>query len=209
MLLHIGKSSTSQCFGVGCFQQPLDISGELNVSSHNFSLPGYIQVPARMCHRSIPTSSSSSTLLNGGSFASHSSQYVGRHSLLVPHCKGPHHGLLSQPCALGSAVAAYNPLVAQRCLLFSWGFSSSLCQTMAGATQASMTKLYQQCLKEWTISCVQEGVPNNAISVPNFADFLFHLFRIGLACHTIGIYHSAISAFWNFIVFIRLQIDHL
>ena len=30
---------------------------------------------------------------------------------------------------------------------------------------------------------------------PKLANFLFHLFQVGLAWHTIGIYHSAISAF--------------
>ena len=36
---------------------------------------------------------------------------------------------------------------------------------------------------------------NNAIYAPKLADVLFHLFRVGLAWHIIGIYHSAISAF--------------
>ena len=43
--------------------------------------------------------------------------------------------------------------------------------------------------------CVQQGVPHNAISAPKLANFLVHLFQVGLAWHTIGIYHSAISAF--------------
>ena len=42
---------------------------------------------------------------------------------------------------------------------------------------------------------VLEGVPSNAISAPRSADILVHLFRVSLAWHTIGIYHSAISAF--------------
>ena len=58
-----------------------------------------------------------------------------------------------------------------------------------------MSKVYQQCWKEWAGWCAQEGVPNNAISVPKLADFLINLFWVGLAWHTIGIYHSAISAF--------------
>ena len=33
------------------------------------------------------------------------------------------------------------------------------------------------------------------ISAPKLANFLLHLFQVGLAWHTIGIYHSAISAF--------------
>ena len=35
----------------------------------------------------------------------------------------------------------------------------------------------------------------NAISVPKLANFLLHLFQVGLTWCTIGIYHSAISAF--------------
>ena len=32
--------------------------------------------------------------------------------------------------------------------------------------------------------CAQEGIPNNAISAPKLADFVVHLFRVGLACIT-------------------------
>ena len=49
--------------------------------------------------------------------------------------------------------------------------------------------------KEWSGWCVQQGVPNNAISAPKLANVLVHLFQVGLAWCTIGIYHSAISAF--------------
>ena len=43
--------------------------------------------------------------------------------------------------------------------------------------------------------CAEQGLPNNALSAPKLANFLLHLFQVGLAWHTIGIYHSAISAF--------------
>ena len=56
-------------------------------------------------------------------------------------------------------------------------------------------KVYQQCWKEWAGWCARQGLPNNAISAPKLANFLLHLFQVGLAWHTIGIYHSAISAF--------------
>ena len=39
------------------------------------------------------------------------------------------------------------------------------------------------------------GFTNDAISAPKLANFLLHLFQVGLAWHTIGIYRSAISAF--------------
>ena len=58
-----------------------------------------------------------------------------------------------------------------------------------------MSKVYQQCWKEWAGWCGQQGVPNNAISAPKLANFLVHLFQLGLAWCTIGIYCSAISVF--------------
>ena len=59
----------------------------------------------------------------------------------------------------------------------------------------STSRVYQQCWKEWASWCVCQGFPNNAISAPKLANLLLHLFQVGLAWHTIGIYHSAISAF--------------
>ena len=59
----------------------------------------------------------------------------------------------------------------------------------------SISKVYQQCWKQWASWCAQQGLPNNAISVPTLANLLLHLFQVGLTWHTIGIYHSAISAF--------------
>ena len=65
----------------------------------------------------------------------------------------------------------------------------------------SAMKFYQQCWKEVAGWCGQEGVQNNAISASKFADFSVHLFRVSLAWHTNGIYHSAISSF--------LELHHL
>ena len=59
----------------------------------------------------------------------------------------------------------------------------------------STSKVYQQCWKEWASWCARQGLPNNAISAATLANFLLHLFQVGLAWCTIGIYHSAISAF--------------
>ena len=60
-----------------------------------------------------------------------------------------------------------------------------------------MSKVYQQCWKEWASWCTGQGLPNDAISASKVANFLLHLFQVGLAWHTIGIYHSAISAFFG------------
>ena len=88
-------------------------------------------------------------MLDGGSLAFHSSQDVGRQSLVVSHHKRSHHGCFGRPCAQGSVISAFNPLAAQRWVLHRQGLSSSVCQTVAGATQPSMSKVYQQCWKEW------------------------------------------------------------
>ena len=73
-------------------------------------------------------------MLDGGSLASHSSQHIGRCSLVVTHFKRPCHGCFSWPGAQGCAVFAFNPLAAQQWVLLRQGFSSSVCQAVAGAT---------------------------------------------------------------------------
>ena len=73
-------------------------------------------------------------MLNGGSLASQSSQHVGGHSSAVSHHKRSHHGCFGRPCAQGSAISAFNPLAAQRCVLHRQELSSSVCQAVVGAT---------------------------------------------------------------------------
>ena len=75
------------------------------------------------------------------------------------------------------------------------GSLTLVCQAVMGVTQTSTPRVYQQCWKEWAGWCARQGLPNNAISAPNLTNFLLHLFQVGLAWHTIGIYCSAISAF--------------
>ena len=137
---------------------------------------------------------SGGAVLDGGSLAPHSSQHVDRCSSAVFHHKRFHCGCLGRPGTQGSTISAFNPLAAQENVLHRQGFSSSVCQAVVGQLK-SMSKAYQQCWKEWAGWCAQQGVPNNAISAPKLANFLLHLFQVGLALHTIGIYHSAISTF--------------
>ena len=134
-------------------------------------------------------------MLDGGSLASHSSQHIDRHSSVVAHHKRSHCWYLSRPGTQGPAISAFNCLAVQWCVLCRQVFSYSVCQAMVGETQASMSKVYQQCWKEWIRWCAQQGVPKNAVSAPKLANFLLHLFEVGLAWHTIGVYHSAISTF--------------
>ena len=95
-----------------------------------------------------------------------------------PSCKRSHCGCFGRPGAQGSAISAFNPLAAQQCVLHRQGFSSSVCQAVAGATRMSMSRVYQQCWKEWARWCAQQGLPNNALSAPKLANFLLHLFQV-------------------------------
>ena len=119
----------------------------------------------------------------------------------MPHHKRSHCRCLSRPGAQGSAISAFNLLAAQQCVLCREVFSSTASQAVVGATQASTSKICQQCWKEWAGWCAQQGVPYHAICAPKLVNFLVHLFQVGLAWHTIGIYCSAISAF--------LEVHHL
>ena len=62
----------------------------------------------------------------------------------------------------GSAITAFNHLAAQVHALHKQGLSSSVCQAVVGSMQASATKVYKQCLKEWAGWYAQEVVTNNA-----------------------------------------------
>ena len=76
-------------------------------------------------------------MLDGGSLASKSSQHARRSSLAVSHHKRSHHGCFGRLGTQGSPISAFNPLAAQQHVLHRQGFSSSVCQAVAGATQTS------------------------------------------------------------------------
>ena len=93
-LLHLGKFTTSGGLGVEYLQPSLDVSGKLCVSSSCISSPSSVQVSGRTCQRSTQTFDSDSIVLDGGALASHSSQHISRHSLVLSHLKRSHHGVL-------------------------------------------------------------------------------------------------------------------
>ena len=193
-LFHLGNSTTSGPLVLNAFSHPW-IFQVSYVFPPSALVPLSVQVSGRTCQWSTLISDSGGTMLDGGSLASHSSQHVGRCSLAVSHRKRSHHGCFGRPGAQGYAISAFNPLAGQQCVLCRRGFSSLFYQVVVGATQTSASKVYQQCWKEWAGWCVQQGLPNSAISAPKLANVLLHLFQVGLAWHTSGIYHYAISAF--------------
>ena len=116
-LFHFGNSTACGGLGVECLQPSLEISGKLCVPSCSSGPSCSVQVSSRTCQWSTQTFDSGGSRLDGGSLASHSSQHAGRHSLVVSHRKRSRHGCLGRPGGQGSAVSAFNPLVAQRCVL--------------------------------------------------------------------------------------------
>ena len=139
--------------GVECLQPSLEFSGKLCVSSSSSGPSCSGQVSSRTCQRSTQTFASGGSLLDGSSLASHSSQHAGRHSLAVSHRKRSRRGCFSRPGAQWSVISAFNPLAAQQCVLHRQGFSSLVCQAVVGATRMSMSRVYQQCWKEWASWC--------------------------------------------------------
>ena len=133
-LFHFGNSTASGGLGVECLQPSFDFSGKLCVSSSGSGPSCSIQVSYRTCEWSTQTFDSGGTMLYGGSLASHSSQHVGRCSLVVSHCKRSHHGCFGRPGTQGSVISAFHPLAAQQCVLHRQGFSSLVCQAVVGET---------------------------------------------------------------------------
>ena len=81
-----------------------------------------------------------------------------------------------------------------------------MCYTNRGSLPQSVRQWWGQlkCLhqgsnsnvgKNGPVGVLDRVLPNDAISASKLANFLLHLFQVGLAWHTIGIYCSAISAF--------------
>ena len=88
------------------FQTSLDILDKLCISSSCITSPSFVKVSNIACHRSIQTSNSSLTLLDGGSLATHSSQDAGRHSQVMSNHKRCHQGCFGWvPDAQGSVIA--------------------------------------------------------------------------------------------------------
>ena len=114
----------------------------------------------------------------------------------MSHCKRSHHGCFCRPGTQGSAISAFNPLAAQRCVLHRQGFSSSVCQAAAGATlhQRSTSTVGRNGLVG-VLNRVYQTMPSLPLNYSNKQNFLLHLFEVGLAWQRIGIYPSAIFAF--------------
>ena len=132
----LASSCSTQCQHYFTLETPLPVGAlGLNAFSHPWKFqvsyvssgsgpPCSVQVSSRTCQWSTQTFDSGGSMLNGGSLASHSSQHVGRCSLVVPSSKRSHRGCFGRPGAQGSVISAFNPLAAQRHVLCRQGFST-------------------------------------------------------------------------------------
>ena len=112
-LLHLGISTTSGGLGVECLQPSSGVSGKLHVSSSCIISSSSVQVSGRTCQRSTEMFDSGGTMLDRGSLALHSSQHVGRCSLVVFHYKRSLCGCFGKAGTQGPAISAFNPMAAQ------------------------------------------------------------------------------------------------
>ena len=122
----LASSHSTQCQHYYTLESPLPL-GALGLNAFNYSWTfqvsyvssSYISssssvyVSGRRCQRSNQMFNFGGTMFDGGSLASHSSQHVGRYSLVVPHHKRSHCGCPGRPGTQGSAISACNPLAAQ------------------------------------------------------------------------------------------------
>ena len=129
----MASSHTNQCqhyytleihylrlLGIECFHPSWNIQVNYLFAIPTLVSPSSVQISCRTCHRSIQTTYCSDNLLDGGFQAPHSSQNAHRHSSLLFYYKRSCCGCSSRLDSQGSAITAFNPLAAQRCLLCSW-----------------------------------------------------------------------------------------
>ena len=130
----------------------------------------------------------------------------GGHSSSVPYHKNVIMDVLVELGIQWSAIAAFNPLAAQRCALCRQGFSSSTCQAVVGIDLPSITKVYQKCWNEW-LAGLLERVYQTMPFLPEIGWF-FWLNYLGLDWLGAELVFIVLLfiLFFNLIIIIRLQI---
>ena len=131
----------------------------LSTVHSSFKWVMYFLLHKFQCQRSIQACNSCHNSLDGGSLASYCSQHAWRHILSVSLGKRSHQRCFGRMAAQGSAIATFNPLAAQRCVLLRQGFSSQALIGQVRYVQQRFTgsvgknghvdvleKVYQLCL---------------------------------------------------------------
>ena len=120
-------------FGFECLQPSLDVSHKLCASSSCISSSSSVQVSGRTCQQSYQMVDSGGAMLHGGFLASYSSQHVGRLSSALSLRKDLVMDVLVGHMLKGLPYL-HLTLWLLRDMLQREGFSSSICQAVAGAT---------------------------------------------------------------------------
>ena len=96
----------------------------------------------------------------------------------------------------GSVISAFNPLAAQQCALCRWVLFLGLSGSGGSKSNVYIKGLPAVLEGVGQVVCLT-GFTKQCPLCPKLANFLLHLFQVGLAWGTIGIYCSAISAFFG------------
>ena len=130
----------------------MDFSGKLCVSFSSSGPSCSVQVSGRTCQWSAQTFDSGGSMLDGGSWLPTVLNMLADVPQQYPIIKD-----LIMDVSVGQVLRGLQYLhltlwqLSDVC--YADGFSSSVCQVVAGATRMSTLKVYQQCWKEWAGWC--------------------------------------------------------
>ena len=155
-------------------------------------------------HSSIQTSDSSCILLDGGSLASHILNMLED----IP-CQCPIVRNVVRDFLVCWVFKGLPSLHLTFCLLRDVHCTDNGSIPQSGSGRVNLS-VYNESLPAvldgmGKLVCLR-GFTKQCHICPNLAEFLVNLFRAGLACHPIGTYLSPISAFWNHILLVWLNI---
>ena len=177
-LFHLGKPTTSGSLEIECFQLSLEMSGELYFSSCCITFPSLSKFLAKHI-RSIQTSILVAPCWIGGSLAFHSSQHVRTHSLLVSYNKRSCERCPIRPGSVGSAIAVFYPLSAQRHMLQTRVLFLSLSGSGGGDSSAYSKGLQLMLERIGLLLCLSSPL-HISILIHWMSDFCYSFWRVGL-----------------------------
>ena len=193
---HLGKATTSGSLWVECFQPLYDIQAS------------YVFLPPVLFPLVLSKILAENVIGQFRLFIKLAPPMVSTwcHTVLSMLVDIPHSCTVGQNLVMDLSVdqllkglpSLHLTLAAQRCVLYRWGFSSWVCQAVAGVTQVSMTIVGSSARRNGPIGVLHRMYQMISFLPLKLANFLVHLFRVGLAWHRIGIYHFASLALRTF-----------
>ena len=142
--------------GLNAFNHPWTYQVEFFIYSSWISHIGSLSsvlISDRTYQRSVQTSSC--TLLDTGSLASHTSQQVERHSSQVAYHNRSHQGCFGMLDAQGSTITAFNSLGAEGYVLYRQGFSSTVFRQWQGWLEHLQQRSKGSVWRNWQVSVLE------------------------------------------------------